>query len=52
MSPLVNLYYALSLSLQPPEVRGRVDNQSLFRKLEQADFLTRKILFFKLVNKK
>lgn len=52
LSPIVNAYYALSLFLQPPEVQSRADKQALFRRLEQADFLNRKIQFYKLVNKK
>ena len=52
MSPFVNTYYAISVSLLPADVQAKVDKQALFRKLEQADFLLRKILFYKLVFKK
>jgi hypothetical protein len=52
MSPIVNAYYAISLSLQPSDVQAQIDKSTVFRKLEMADFLNRKILFYKLVNKK
>lgn len=52
MSPLVNAYYAIVIGLQPAEVQAKVDEQQVFRRLEQASFLLRKIFFYKLVNKK
>lgn len=52
MTPIVNVYYAMCLNLMPLDIQMKFDWQKVYQKLEQADFLNRKIIFYKLLSRK
>ena len=52
MTPIVNIYYVMCLNLLPQDLQLQVDPLKVYQKLEKADYLNRKIIFYKLVGKK